>query len=88
MNPIDSIRMALSELDKGILRDLGRSGDNIPANLADNIRLPDDGRNPHVKSVSRRLDKLEDDGLVRNKGRGVYTLTKAGAVMIDEIDGG
>lgn len=63
--------MDLSPVERAIILDLGEHGDNIPANIAENSEK-------HVKSVSRSLANLEEEGLVRNKGRGVYTLTPEG----------
>lgn len=72
----------LSRGERKILRDLYRNGDNVPANIAENADL-------HSKSVSRCLsgddESLEDRGLVRNKGRGVYTLTKEGLKLAQEL---
>ena len=61
----------LTPVEIDVLTDLLKNGDNIPANIADNT-----GR--HSKSVSKRLPDLEEEGLIRNKGRGVYTLTSTG----------
>jgi Mn-dependent DtxR family transcriptional regulator len=54
-----------------ILKDLQVNGDNVPANIAENI-------DRHPKYVTRSLTELEDDGYVINKGRGVYTLSPDG----------
>lgn len=66
-------RLVLAELQHG--RDLG-------ANIADRV-------DRHRKTVTKRLNQLEDYGLVRNVGRGVYELTEEGAaalVLIDDYD--
>jgi len=67
--------MGLKPTDRDVLRDLlpppRGNGDNIQTNIADNT-----GRSP--KAVSQALERLEDDDLVRNKGRGVYRLTNHG----------
>ena len=67
-------QMPPSPVEMDVLIDLLIHGDNVPANIADNT-----GR--HSKSISRRLPDLEDRGLVKNKGRGVYTLTPEGIDM-------
>lgn len=75
----------LSSVESEILVNILTNGDNVPSNIADNI-----GR--HQTSVSRSLSSLEDEGLVENKGRGVWTLTVSGAslarvVMKNTTDG-
>jgi Mn-dependent DtxR family transcriptional regulator len=64
----------LTSVDRELLADLLMHGDNVPSNISDNIER-------HPTSVSQRLSELEDMGLVRNKGRGVWTLTAPGANM-------
>jgi Mn-dependent DtxR family transcriptional regulator len=64
--------------EREILAALRDHGDNVPGNLADLT-----GRHP--KSVSRSLSRLEEDGYVRNKGRGVYTLTDEGREAADQV---
>jgi Mn-dependent DtxR family transcriptional regulator len=60
-------------------------GDNVPGNLADLTEH-------HANSISRSLSQLENKGYVRNKGRGVWTLTPSGKeiatkiVEIEELD--
>jgi predicted transcriptional regulator len=63
--------MAPTDMDLRILRDLAIHGDNVPANICDNI----DGAK---KYVNRRLRRLEENDYVSNKGRGVYQLTDKG----------
>lgn len=72
-------REMLSPVEIDILRDLLEHGDNIPANIAENT-----GR--HRKSVSKRLPELESEGLIRNKGRGVYKLTGEGLRVARSLD--
>lgn len=64
-------RQMLSPVEIEVLRDLLVNGDNVPANTAENV-------DRHAKSASRSLSNLEEDGLVENKGRGVWTLTPEG----------
>lgn len=72
----------LSPVMQEILIDLHEHGDNVPANIGDNI-------DRHPNSVSRALRKLTDDeslpDLVRNKGRGVWTLTDRGQEVADRL---
>lgn len=63
--------MGLSDLQEAILIDLTVHGDNTPSNIGEQIGRPS-------SSVSRVLPDLIEEGLVRNKGSGVYTLTDAG----------
>ncbi|WP_211693306.1 phage repressor protein [Natronomonas halophila] len=61
-----------------ILREL-QEGRNLGANIADEI-------DRHQKTVTKRLNQLEDYGLVENIGRGVYELTARGAATYELID--
>lgn len=58
-------------VSRDVLVDLLLNGDNTPTNIAEST-----GR--HTTSVSRKLSDLEEQGLVINKGRGVWTLTMKG----------
>lgn len=49
------------------------NGDNTPKNIAEIT-------GSHRTSVQRTLRELDEEGLVENKGSGVYTLTKPGFV--------
>jgi Mn-dependent DtxR family transcriptional regulator len=69
---------SLSPVEQELLSALLTDGDNVPGNLADLT-----GRHP--KSVSRSLSNLEDRGLVRTKGRGVWTLTQEGAELAEHL---
>jgi len=64
--------------DELILGELQHSR-NLGANIADDI-----GR--HQKTVTKRLNQLEDYGLVSNVGRGLYEITDAGLVALAHID--
>jgi len=64
----------LSPVDRDVIVDLLEHGDNSPQNIADNT-----DRNP--SSVSRRLGVLEEKGIAKNKGSGVWTLTYEGILM-------
>lgn len=66
----DSQMFSSVELD--VLEDLLVNGDNTPKNIAEN-------REWAPVSVSQRLAALEEQGLVENKGSGVWTLTVIGA---------
>lgn len=52
-----------------------QDGRNLGANIADNI-------DRHRKTVTKRLNQLEDYGLVTNVGRGVYGLTARGEIAL------
>lgn len=69
----------LSEVDRAALVDLLLNGDNVPSNIAENT-------GHHPKSVSKRLGILEDDGLVENKGSGVYSLTLEGISVARKLN--
>ncbi len=64
--------------DEMILREL-HDGRNLGANIAEEI-------DRHKKTVTKRLNQLEDYDLVRNIGRGVYEITERGRVAYDNID--
>lgn len=63
MNPTD--------LEGEILVQLLVGGDDSPKGIAESIDRPS-------KSISRALSRLQNQGLVRPKGAGVWTLTNAG----------
>lgn len=67
--------MSLTPVQKDVLVHLYREGDDIPANIAD-------GTGRHSKSVSRCISGMDESllslGFLRDKGRGVYTLTEKG----------
>lgn len=73
-------RMNLSEGDISILVDLLRHGDNAPKNIAENI-------GQSRVNVQNRLNKLQNDGFVLNKGSGVWTLTPDGVEMSRALRG-
>jgi DNA-binding IclR family transcriptional regulator len=58
-------------VEREILLHLLVSGDDTSGNIAEET-------DRNRATVSRRLSSLEDEGLVRNKGRGVYALTLEG----------
>ena len=64
----------LSPVDRDAIVDLLEHGDNSPRNIADNT-------DRNASSVSRRLGILEEKGIVKNKGSGVWTLTYEGILM-------
>lgn len=63
--------MIQSPVKRAVLVDLLINGDNTPKNIADNT-------GKHRTTVNERLQDLEDDGFVENKGSGVYALTLEG----------
>ena len=69
--------MRLTDTEREILVDLLVNGDNTPRNISENI-----GRAREHCSV--RLADLDEKGLVRNKGGGVWTLTLSGAIAARE----
>jgi predicted transcriptional regulator len=68
----------LSQVERAILSDLLSHGDNVPGNIADNT-------GHHPKSISRSLSDLDDDNLVKSKGRGVWTLTDRGQEIAEKV---
>jgi len=64
--------------DRLLLEEL-QNGRNLGANLAENI-------DRHRKTVTKRLNQLEDYGLVDNIGRGVYEITPRGEIALEHID--
>jgi Mn-dependent DtxR family transcriptional regulator len=64
--------------DRLVLEEL-QHGADLGANIADRV-------DRHRKTVTKRLNQLEDYGLVRGKGRGVYELTAAGAAALVLIE--
>lgn len=63
--------MRLTPTEEDVIRHLFLRGDDRAVNIAEET-----GR--HRVSVSQRAADLEQKGLLRNKGNGVYTLTNAG----------
>jgi Mn-dependent DtxR family transcriptional regulator len=66
----------MSPIGEAIIRALEEHGDNVPGNIAELIDY-------HPKSVSRGLNDLAEEGYVRNKGRGVWTVTPSGRKAIE-----
>lgn len=64
--------------DRMILEHL-QEGRNLGANIADDI-------DRHKKTVTKRLNQMEDYGLVTDIGNGVYELTPAGEIALANID--
>ncbi|GAB7020956.1 hypothetical protein [Halostagnicola bangensis] len=64
--------------DRLILEEL-QDGRNLGANIADEI-------DRHKKTVTKRLNQLEDYNIVRNIGRGVYEITPRGEIALAHID--
>lgn len=69
----------LSPVERDILHHLLTGGDDVPGNIAE-------ATDRHPKSVSKRLPDLVDEGLIRNKGRGVYTLTPSGVSLARSLE--
>ncbi|WP_217642031.1 hypothetical protein [Halostagnicola kamekurae] len=79
MSPVsDSMMLLQLPTDRLILEEL-QGGRNLGANIADEI-------DRHKKTVTKRLNQLEDYDLVRNIGRGVYEITSRGEIALDHID--
>lgn len=70
--------MNLTPTQRAILTHLYKNGDNIAANIADDTGY-------HRNSLSRSFPDLVEKGLVRDKGRGVYELTKSGRSTAREL---
>ena len=70
--------MTLSPVERAVVADLSCHGDNVPGNISDNTGY-------HEKSVSRSLSNLEDRDIVRNKGRGVWSLTEHGETIAKDV---
>lgn len=71
----------LSPVMQETLIDLHIHGDNVPGNIGDNI-------DRHPNSVSRALRQMterETNDFVRNKGRGVWTLTDEGEKVAEQL---
>jgi predicted transcriptional regulator len=67
------------QTDRLVLEDLSENGRNLAANVADNVDL-------HRKTVSPRLRQLDDYGLVRDIGRGVYEITDEGELALEVME--
>jgi predicted transcriptional regulator len=78
MKDTDLALTMLSQVDREILVALLCGGDNLPSNLAEIT-----GR--HTQSVQQRISELEEEGLVANKGGGVYRLSFAGVTTARAI---
>jgi predicted transcriptional regulator len=74
----DSLMLLQLPTDRMILEEL-QEGRNLGANIAEDI-----GR--HRKTVTKRLNQLEDYGLVEGIGRGVYGITQRGELALAHID--
>lgn len=74
----DPVMLLQLPSDRLILEEL-QHGRNLGANIAEEI-------DRHQKTVTRRLNQLEDYGLVRNIGRGVYEITDRGEIALEHID--
>jgi Mn-dependent DtxR family transcriptional regulator len=70
--------MSRTELEEDVLLQILTGGDDTPKGIAQATDRPS-------KSVSRALSRLEDDGLVRSKGAGAWTLTNAGVQVAQNI---
>jgi len=74
----DTVMLLQLPSDRMILEEL-QEGRNLGANIAEEI-------DRHQKTVTRRLNQLEDYSLVHNIGRGVYELTEGGEIALEHID--
>jgi predicted transcriptional regulator len=68
----------LTQVDREILVALLCGGDNLPSNLSEIT-------NRHTQSIQQRVGQLEEEGLVANKGGGVYRLTFAGVTTARSV---
>lgn len=64
--------------DRWILEEL-MEGRNLGANIAEEV-----GR--HKKTITKRLNQMEEDHLVNNIGNGVYEVTPKGVATLRLID--
>ena len=67
-----------TQVERELLVALLVGGADLPSNLSDITSR-------HVQSVQERLRNLEDEGLVWNKGNGVYELTEEGTTTARAI---
>jgi Mn-dependent DtxR family transcriptional regulator len=74
----DTVMLLQLPTDRLVLEEL-QEGRNLGANIAEEI-------DRHRKTVTKRLNQLEDYGLVNNIGRGVYELTERGEIALEYID--
>jgi len=72
------MRMGLSPVERAIVADLLENGDNVPGNIAENTGY-------HPKSVQRSISNLVDMGVVRSKGRGVYTVSPDKSDLVESV---
>jgi Mn-dependent DtxR family transcriptional regulator len=70
--------MNRTDLEGEILIQILVGGDDAPKGIAQSIDRPS-------KSVSRALSRLQEEGLVRPKGAGVWTLTNAGVQVAQNL---
>ena len=70
--------MNLTPTERDILVHLLLRGDDRAVNIAEH-------EDRHRVSVSQRAADLEDKGLIRNKGNGVYALTRDGVTVARDI---
>lgn len=63
--------MSFTDSEQAVLTHLFEKGADVPRNIADATGY-------HRKSIQRTLSGLETDDLVKNKGQGVYRLTRSG----------
>jgi predicted transcriptional regulator len=69
----------MNPTEKRVLLHLKENGDNVPSNIADDI-------DRRQGSVQRSTRQLREQGLIRNKGRGVYTLTEEGKTAVEALE--
>ena len=67
-----------TQVERELLVALLVGGADLPSNLSDITSR-------HVQSVQERLSNLENEGLIWNKGNGVYDLTESGTTTARAI---
>lgn len=70
--------MNLTSVERSILVTLLLSGDDKPSNIS---KKSDFTRS----AVARRCNNLEEEGLIYEKGGGIYTLTNAGVQVAQNL---
>lgn len=64
--------------EKEVMLHIRDNGDNVPYNIAEDVER-------HNKTVQRKCRELTEQGILRNKGQGVYTLTEKGEEVVEKL---
>lgn len=70
--------MLFTPAQRDILKHLLTKGDDVPANIAEE-------HDYHRNSISRAAKPLKEEGLIIDKGHGVYKLTEEGRQEAREL---